>query len=71
MKFCQFFYSELLDLEKIRQSTELFSAAFPLAPEIWLRYLRAETNVAHTETEIDHLQSLYQRALKDYYSEYI
>lgn len=59
---------DLSDLDKIRQSIELFSQAFPLSPEIWLRYLKVEGTVAQSEAEIAKLQVLFQRALNDYYS---
>ncbi|CRL07305.1 CLUMA_CG020283, isoform A [Clunio marinus] len=59
---------DLTDLDKIRQSIELFSQAFPLSPEIWLRYLKVEAAVAQSEEEIDELQNLFERALNDYYS---
>lgn len=55
-------------MDKIRQSVELFAEVFPLAPEIWLRYLKVESVIAHSESEIEKLQSLFKRALKDYYS---
>lgn len=59
---------DLTDLDKIRQSVELFSQAFPVSPEIWLRYLKVESVIAQTEPEIERLQGLFQRALTDYYS---
>jgi squamous cell carcinoma antigen recognized by T-cells 3 len=55
-------------LDKIRQSVELFAAEFPLSPDIWIRYLKVESAVAQTDEEISKLQSLFQRALTDYYS---
>lgn len=59
---------DLTDLEKIRQSIELFAEVFPLSPELWLRYLKVESVVAQTDDEINKLQTLFQRALNDYYS---
>lgn len=59
---------DLTDLEKIRQSIELFAQAFPVSPEIWLRYLKVEAAVAQSDIEIDKLQKFFQRALNDYYS---
>lgn len=59
---------DLTDLDKIRESVKLFAQAFPLSPEIWLRYLKVEAVVAQTEDEIGKLQVLFQRALGDYYS---
>lgn len=55
-------------MDKIRQSVELFAQAFPLSPELWLRYLKVESAVAHTDAEIEKLQGFFQRSLKDYYS---
>jgi len=55
-------------LDKIRQSIELFSQSYPLAPEIWIRYLHNEAFVAQSEKEIEFLQSLFQRALNDYFN---
>jgi squamous cell carcinoma antigen recognized by T-cells 3 len=59
---------DLTDLEKIRQSVELFAQAYPVSPEIWLRYLKVETAIAQSDVEIDRVQVLFQRALGDYYS---
>lgn len=59
-----------LDLEKVRQSHELFSAAFPLSPNIWMDWLKLERGIANTAEELKKLIPLYRRALKDYYSEY-
>lgn len=39
-----------------------------MSPEIWLRYLKVEAAVAHSEVEIEALQLLFQRALNDYYN---
>ena len=55
-------------MDKIRTSIELFAQVFPVSPEIWLRYLKAESVVAQSEEEIEKLQTLFQRALNDYYS---
>lgn len=46
----------------------MFAQAFPVAPEIWLRYLKVEAAVAQSEDEIDTLRALFKRALNDYYS---
>lgn len=46
----------------------MFAQAFPVAPEIWLRYLKVEAAVAQSEDEIDKLRALFKRALNDYYS---
>lgn len=56
------------DLDKIRQSIELFASTFPVSPEIWLRYLKLEESVAQSDAEIEKLQTLFQRALNDYFS---
>jgi squamous cell carcinoma antigen recognized by T-cells 3 len=58
----------MTDLEKIRQSCELFSAVYPLSPEIWLRWLKTESTIASSEAEIDRVYLLFQRALADYFS---
>uniref|UniRef100_A0A182T4X0 RRM domain-containing protein n=1 Tax=Anopheles maculatus TaxID=74869 RepID=A0A182T4X0_9DIPT len=68
-------YAELLevahqmnDLEKIRQSAEIFSAMYPLSPEIWLRWLKIESSLATTDEQVEQVEKLFQRALNDYYS---
>uniref|UniRef100_A0A182JKK0 RRM domain-containing protein n=1 Tax=Anopheles atroparvus TaxID=41427 RepID=A0A182JKK0_ANOAO len=68
-------YAELLevahqmnDLEKIRQSAEIFAAMYPLSPEIWLRWLKIEASIATTDEQIEKVEKLFQRALNDYYS---
>uniref|UniRef100_A0A182QHB1 RRM domain-containing protein n=1 Tax=Anopheles farauti TaxID=69004 RepID=A0A182QHB1_9DIPT len=68
-------YAELLevahqmdDLEKIRQSAEIFAAMYPLSPEIWLRWLKIESSLASTDEQVEKVEKLFQRALNDYYS---
>ncbi|XP_049285135.1 squamous cell carcinoma antigen recognized by T-cells 3 isoform X2 [Anopheles funestus] len=68
-------YAELLevahqmnDLEKIRQSAEIFSAMYPLSPEIWLKWLKIESSLATTDEQVEKVEKLFQRALNDYYS---
>lgn len=61
------FCSEISDLDKIRESCELFASVYPLAPEIWLKWLRIELNIATTETEYKKVHQLFRRALADYY----
>ncbi|XP_035894910.1 squamous cell carcinoma antigen recognized by T-cells 3 [Anopheles stephensi] len=68
-------YAELLevahqmnDLEKIRQSAEIFAAMYPLSPEIWLRWLKIESSLATTDEQVEKVEKLFQRALNDYYS---
>ncbi|EAU77058.3 AGAP002959-PA [Anopheles gambiae str. PEST] len=68
-------YAELLevahqmnDLDKIRQSAEIFAAMYPLSPEIWLRWLKIESSLATTDEEVEKVEKLFQRALSDYYS---
>ncbi|XP_052901947.1 squamous cell carcinoma antigen recognized by T-cells 3 [Anopheles moucheti] len=68
-------YAELLevahqmnDLEKIRQSAEIFSAMYPLSPEIWLKWLKIESSLASTDEQVEKVEKLFQRALNDYYS---
>jgi squamous cell carcinoma antigen recognized by T-cells 3 len=43
----------MTDLKKIRQNRELFSAVYPLSPEIWLRWLKTESMIASSEADID------------------
>jgi len=59
---------DLKDLDKIRQSIELFSKEFPLSPELWLRYLKTEVIIAQTDEEIDKLIKIFKKSLDDYYS---
>lgn len=63
-----FIFRKLTDLEKIRQSFELFSSVFPLAPNIWLDWLKIESSVANETAELKRLAELFHKALKDYYS---
>lgn len=58
----------MTDLEKIRQSIQLFSSAFPLSPDIWLRYLKVETSVAQSKDELQKLIKIFKKALEDYFS---
>lgn len=63
----KFSFSATGDLEKIRQSYELFASVFPLAPEHWLKWLRLELNIAISPAEVKRVFLLFQRALSDYY----
>lgn len=60
--------SQITDLEKIRESCELFSSMYPLAPEIWLRWLKIELNIATGDTELKRVHHLFRRAFADYFS---
>lgn len=62
-----FIYSELSDLEKIRQSSDLFASVYPLAPDIWLKRLKIEMNIATTEMEYKKVHQMFKRALSDYF----
>ncbi|XP_055843530.1 squamous cell carcinoma antigen recognized by T-cells 3 [Episyrphus balteatus] len=56
------------DLDNIRNAYNLFASVYPLSPEIWLEYLKIEVGVALSEEEIQKVDELFQKALKDYYS---
>lgn len=58
----------MTDLDKIRQSAEIFAAVYPLSPEIWLRWLNSEQSIASTPEQLQALDKLYRRALDDYFS---
>lgn len=62
-------FSQLNDLDKIRESCELFSTQFPLAPEIWVEWLRIELTISTSEAESKRLHGLFKRALTDYFGE--
>lgn len=62
--------SQLNDLDKIRESCELFSSQFPLAPEIWTKWLQIELTIATSQAELERLHGLFKRALADYYCKY-
>ncbi|XP_055612844.1 squamous cell carcinoma antigen recognized by T-cells 3 [Uranotaenia lowii] len=59
---------KMTDLEKIRQSAEIFAAMYPLSPEIWLRWLRIEVALASSPDQLKQVDQLFRRALGDYYS---
>ncbi|XP_031626863.1 squamous cell carcinoma antigen recognized by T-cells 3-like [Contarinia nasturtii] len=59
---------QLNDLDKIRESSELFSTQFPLAPEIWTKWLQIELTIATSENELKRVEGLFKRALGDYFS---
>jgi RNA recognition motif-containing protein len=59
---------DLKDLDKIRQSIEIFASEYPLSPPLWMRYLKTEISLAQTDEEIKKIQKMFQRALDDYYS---
>lgn len=64
--FCSRF-SQLNDLEKIRESCELFSSQYPLTPEIWLHWLQIETTIATSDEEVQRVRGLFKRAFNDYF----
>lgn len=66
--FFRLLCSALVDLNKIRESYELFSNVYPLAPDIWIRWLTIELSNATTPSEHERLHQQFQRALGDYYS---
>lgn len=65
-----FLHSQLKDLDKIRESCELFSSQFPLAPEIWTKWLQIEVSIATSEVEVKRVHGLLKRALGDYFCKY-
>lgn len=65
-----FLHSQLNDLDKIRESCELFSSQFPLAPEIWTKWLQIEVSIATGEAELKRVHGLLKRALGDYFCKY-
>ncbi|XP_073833866.1 RNA-binding protein 4F isoform X2 [Musca autumnalis] len=56
------------DLDNIRKAYTTFSNVYPLTPELWQRYISVELTLAQSESEIQQVKNLFQRALKDYYS---
>uniref|UniRef100_A0A1Q3EWF4 Putative squamous cell carcinoma antigen recognized by t-cells 3 n=1 Tax=Culex tarsalis TaxID=7177 RepID=A0A1Q3EWF4_CULTA len=59
---------KMTDLDKIRQSAEIFAEAYPLSPEIWLRWLKIEVAIGSSPDELRQVDRLFRRALGDYYS---
>ncbi|XP_065087197.1 squamous cell carcinoma antigen recognized by T-cells 3 [Ochlerotatus camptorhynchus] len=59
---------QMTDLDKIRQSAEIFAEVYPLSPEIWLRWLKIETAMASSPEQLTEVDKLFRRALGDYFS---
>ncbi|XP_062533562.1 squamous cell carcinoma antigen recognized by T-cells 3-like [Armigeres subalbatus] len=59
---------EMTDLDKIRQSAEIFAEVYPLSPEIWIRWLKIEASMASSSEQIKKVDTLFRRALDDYFS---
>ncbi|XP_055386168.1 squamous cell carcinoma antigen recognized by T-cells 3 [Condylostylus longicornis] len=59
---------KLGDLEKIRESYNLFANVFPLASDIWLKFISVERNISTSESEINNVVNLFKKALNDYFS---
>lgn len=57
-------------MDKIRESCELFSTQFPLAPEIWTKWLQIELTIATSDVELKRLDGLLERALADYFCKF-
>lgn len=64
-------FSQLNDLEKIRESCELFSSQYPLTPEIWLHWLQIETTIATSDEEVQRVRGLFKRSFNDYFCKLI
>lgn len=58
----------MTELERIRESFELFSLVFPLSPTIWMKLLKLEVNIANNDEEIQNCRKVFQLALGDYFS---
>ncbi|XP_061387180.1 squamous cell carcinoma antigen recognized by T-cells 3 [Musca vetustissima] len=56
------------DLDNIRKAYTTFSNVYPLTPELWQRYISVELTLAQSESEVQQVKKLFQRALRDYYS---
>ncbi|XP_012154963.1 squamous cell carcinoma antigen recognized by T-cells 3 isoform X2 [Ceratitis capitata] len=56
------------DLDIIREAYSRFSAVYPLSQELWLKYLSIEMNVALSPKEVEFVETLFRKALADYYS---
>lgn len=67
INFFPFCFSQLNDLEKIRESCELFSSQYPLTPEVWLNWLQIETTIATSDEELERVRGLFKRAFNDYF----
>ncbi|EAT35911.1 AAEL011961-PA [Aedes aegypti] len=59
---------QMTDLDKIRQSAEIFAEVYPLSPDIWLRWLKIEVAMASSPEQIKEVDALFRRALRDYFS---
>ncbi|PSN43747.1 hypothetical protein C0J52_06406 [Blattella germanica] len=59
---------KLADLEKLRKAREAMSKYFPLTPELWMSWLKDETNLATSNEERKNVVELFERAIQDYLS---
>ncbi|XP_064460497.1 squamous cell carcinoma antigen recognized by T-cells 3-like [Ornithodoros turicata] len=56
------------NLDKLRAAREAMSKIFPLTPELWLDWIKDESQLADTDDEKDHVVKLFERGVKDYLS---
>lgn len=54
-------------MDKIREAYDLFAAAFPIAPQLWLKRLKIESSLASSDEDTLYVDTLYKKALSDYF----
>ncbi len=54
------------ELDLLRVARESFAALYPLAPDLWLAWLRDEQGLATSADEKEAVFNLFERAVKDY-----
>lgn len=56
------------DLDRLRLARESFASHYPLAPKLWLSWLRDERSLVSTNVERTRVMELFDRATRDYAS---
>ncbi|KAG0000284.1 RNA-binding protein 4F [Entomortierella chlamydospora] len=55
-------------LQELREARESMSKSFPLSEELWMEWIKDESNMATSKDEKIHVLELYERATSDYLS---
>ncbi|TRY70053.1 hypothetical protein TCAL_04845 [Tigriopus californicus] len=56
------------DLDRLRLARESFASHYPLAPPLWLAWIRDEQSLVSTSDERTRVMALFERATRDYAS---
>lgn len=59
------------ELDDLRAAREDMSSKYPLSPDLWLPWIKEESNLATTDEQKAKVNELCERAVKDYLCKFI